>query len=266
MKKIYLITLLSICSISLFSSSKPQETELFMFISKHNVQYDEIEPYLTFKNHLKKNDFFDLEPLRLQKDYSHIETMNHYHYNQIKPAPFFNTNLILVNKQFYLNKDFIPSNLIVIPDTLNHANDNIMIQTLVLTQYSNMVSDLKLDDLYLFSGYRDYYKQEALYRYYQDDNYSAKPGFSEHQTGLAVDISRKDIGLTSLFKDTYEYQVLIKNCFKYGFILRYPENKQNHTGYYYEPWHFRYVGKIHAKYIMNNNLTLEEYLYANFEF
>ena len=265
MKKMFLLILLLLTSVTLASSKSITNDELNAFINKNSLNYDDLKEYLNLRN-FQLNDYFELEALRVNNHYNYLETINYFHYNSIKPAVLYNTNLILVNKKFYLDKFYIPKNLIAIPETINHANENIIIQTIVLENYLDMIISLKLGNLALFSGYRDYYKQEALYNYYQDDNYSAKPGFSEHQTGLAIDVSRKDIGLTTLFKDTHEYQVLIKNCHNYGFILRYPDNKQNQTGYYYEPWHFRYVGKIHAKYIMENNLTLEEYLYANFEF
>ena len=87
---------------------------------------------------------------------------------------------------------------------------------------------------------------------------SAKPGHSEHQTGLAVDImgSNNDY---NLFAESKEFEWMKNNAYKYGFILRYPEHKENITGFKYEPWHYRYVGKDVAKYIYENKLSLEEY-------
>lgn len=264
MKKLILIIDLILCSL-LLSSSKINDDEVSVFLNNNNLSYEDLKPYLFF-NTFKLEDFFILEDLRVNNNYSYLETINYYYHQETKPALFKNTNLVLVNKRFYLDKDYIPLNIVAIPETINQANVNIMISRIVLDAYINMITDLHLKDLYIFSGYRDYQKQKILYDYYNDDNYSAKPGFSEHQTGLALDLSRKDIGLTDLFKTSYEYKVLLANCHKYGFIIRYPEGKTLQTGYAFEPWHFRYVGKIHATYIMENNLTLEEYLYANFEF
>ena len=85
----------------------------------------------------------------------------------------------------------------------------------------------------------------------------AKPGESEHHTGLAIDIKSGD---TSPFIISKEYVWLKKNAHKYGFILRYPEGKEEITGYAFEPWHYRYVGKKIAKFITKNNMTLEEYI------
>ena len=115
----------------------------------------------------------------------------------------------------------------------------------------------------LVSGYRSYYDQKSTYNYWVSvygqkdaDTISARPGHSEHQTGLAFDIT----SLNSSYGETEEGIWLRENCFKYGFIIRYPKGKEHITGYAYEPWHIRYVGVEHATYIMNNNLTLEEYL------
>lgn len=266
MKKAWMNLVLLICLFTLSSSKNQKDSTISNFIKTYNINYDDLKPYLSYKD-FKLEDYFSIELMRIRNNYQHIEAINYYYHRKIEPAKFKDTYLILVNKNFYLTKDYVPNNLINIPEiSIKHANKNIMLQSIVIEAYIKMITELELSNLYIFSGYRDYYKQEALYNYYQDDNYSAKPGFSEHQTGLAIDISKKDIGLTDFFKDTTEYKILINNCHKYGFILRYPENKQDKTGYYFEPWHFRYVGEIHAKFIMENGLTLEEYLYANFEF
>ncbi len=112
------------------------------------------------------------------------------------------------------------------------------------------------------SGFRSYELQESLYKRYSDrdgkeaaDRYSARPGHSEHQSGLAIDLNE----ITNAFKDTKEGKWVAANCHKYGFILRYPEGKEAQTGYMYEPWHIRYVGVDTATAIYNSGLCLEEY-------
>lgn len=114
----------------------------------------------------------------------------------------------------------------------------------------------------LISGFRSYATQKKIYeRYVKKDGlikasrYSAKPGHSEHQTGLAFDIGR----LSASFAKTRAYKWLRKNAHKYGFILRYPKGKESITGYMFEPWHYRYVGVDLAKEIYYSKLTLEEY-------
>lgn len=89
------------------------------------------------------------------------------------------------------------------------------------------------------------------------DKYVAKAGFSEHQTGLAIDLTNED---RYFVKGTNEAEWLENNCYKYGFIIRYPEGKESITGVAYEPWHIRYVGEEVSRYIYENNITLEEYL------
>ena len=112
------------------------------------------------------------------------------------------------------------------------------------------------------SGFRSYELQESLYNRYCNrdgkeaaDRYSARPGHSEHQSGLAIDLNE----ITSAFAGTDEGRWIAENCHKYGFILRYMKNKEAETGYMYEPWHIRYVGVDKATAIYNSGLCLEEY-------
>lgn len=122
------------------------------------------------------------------------------------------------------------------------------------------------------SGYRSYSVQKNLYenavvRYGGQagaDKYSARPGYSEHQTGYAMDICDKehmDACITTAYDKVPSAKWLSDNCWKYGFILRYVKNKENETGYGYESWHFRYVGKDLAEILYNNGdwLTMEDY-------
>ena len=116
--------------------------------------------------------------------------------------------------------------------------------------------------MWVCSGFRSYTVQKNLYNSYvrrdgakAADRYSARPGYSAHQTGLAFDINYADYR----FKNTAEAKWLAANAYKYGFILRYPEGKESITGYMYEPWHYRYVGVESAKKIFDSGLTLEEY-------
>lgn len=137
--------------------------------------------------------------------------------------------------------------------------------------FEEMKSAASREGIYInaFSTYRSYFEQSNLYwnyvsRYGQDstDTFSARAGFSEHQTGLGFDIGGSDRSLWSEqdFQYTVEAKWLAENCYKYGFILRYPQGKEWKTGFIYESWHFRYIGKEHSKNFNNNNLTLEEYL------
>ncbi|MBQ7688730.1 MAG: M15 family metallopeptidase [Clostridia bacterium] len=130
--------------------------------------------------------------------------------------------------------------------------------------FSDLQSGAKKDgvSIWLLSGYRSYNRQKRLYNNYAGrdgyaaaDKYSARPGHSEHQTGLAMDVN----SLSSSFAGTKEGRWLAANAHKYGFIIRYAKNKEAQTGYIYEPWHIRYVGKDLAAAIYHSGLCLEEF-------
>lgn len=117
--------------------------------------------------------------------------------------------------------------------------------------------------LEVVSGYRSYERQNTLYNNYvardgvkAADTYSARAGHSEHQTGLAFDLN----SLEESFGETKEGIWLREHCWEYGFIIRYPKGKEDITGYMYEPWHVRYLGKSTAKSVFESGLCLEEYL------
>lgn len=133
-----------------------------------------------------------------------------------------------------------------------------------LAAFETMAADAENDDIYLYivSGYRSYYTQAVTYENFcysrgqeEADRISARPGHSEHQTGLAMDVNSTSF----LFEDTPEANWLAENCCHYGFVIRYPKDKEDITGYRYEPWHIRYLGTELAEYLTQNNLTLEEY-------
>jgi len=174
--------------------------------------------------------------------------------------------LVLVNKNNQLSSSFIPDNLESI--SLNYANADKYLKKEAKEQFEKLSGKAK--DLgyriIAVSAYRDYNYQNELFNYYVDEfdmdyalNCSAKPGHSEHQTGLAVDVegSNKDY---DNFENSKEFLWMKDNAHNFGFILRYPKGKEHITGFKYEPWHYRYVGVDIATYIYNNNLVLEEYL------
>lgn len=136
----------------------------------------------------------------------------------------------------------------------------------------NMIHDAKKQDfqLIIISGFRSYIKQKRLFNLYVKRDgiekamtYSAKPGFSEHQTGLAFDVAVPglDESIKEQFQYTKESKWMKNNAHRYGFIIRYPKDKEHITKFMYEPWHLRYVGKKDAKKIVENDLTLEEYFH-----
>lgn len=168
--------------------------------------------------------------------------------NQIQPT--YINGILLVNKDYGL------------PPTFGNGDDPTALAKLQQLQHDAQAQGINISNSY--SGYRSYQDQTQLYNNYvnlhgeeEANTFSAKPGFSEHQTGLTFDL--KDFN-GQLVEDPITSQWIKDNCAQYGFIVRYPEGKEGITGYIYEPWHLRYVGEEVANQIMNNNTTLEQYL------
>jgi zinc D-Ala-D-Ala carboxypeptidase len=180
--------------------------------------------------------------------------------------------LALVNKEFALG-EYKPADL-VRPDVPfvfgNQELEKAYIRKDAARELEKMFAAAKTEQIYLtaISGYRSYDYQEMLLNREIEQFGKEKavmavapPGQSEHQSGLAMDISSKsnDFQVNIKFGETKEGKWLAENAYKFGFILRYPENKVDITKYQYEPWHFRYVGLEAAKVIHENDWTLEEY-------
>jgi D-alanyl-D-alanine carboxypeptidase len=178
----------------------------------------------------------------------------------------------VVNKGRALPKSYIPSNLVVpdIPLAGSAAAENMHVRDDMAAALKNLVNAASAEGvkLMLVSGYRSYATQVSVYNGYVSsssqqsaDTYSARPGHSEHQTGLAADLGVANgvCQLDQCFGDTTEGKWLAANAYKYGFIIRYQKNTQNLTGYEYEPWHVRYVGSDLASQIQASGQTLEQY-------
>ena len=177
--------------------------------------------------------------------------------------------LVLVNKYNMLPSDYVPSDLEPINNKYNKGFNNKMRHT-ARVAFEEMCEAALKDNIIIYSGsaYRSYNYQLNLYNRYvsidgktKAETYSARAGYSEHQTGLATDIMNKDLEYISA--NHKEYTWLINNSYKYGFHLRYPKGKENITGYMYEEWHFRYLGKEVATYLYENDLTYDEYVARN---
>ena len=190
---------------------------------------------------------------------------------------------VFVNKEHTLSKNYIPADM-VIPNIyfdLTYHDERTMMRPEAANAIEALFEAAKKAGYNLcgVSGYRSYARQ---YKIFIDNivtkgkehtlKYSAVPGTSEHQTGLAMDISSESLhyGLTTDFATSPEGKWVAENAHLYGFIIRYPEGKADITGYAYEPWHIRYLGKGLANYLYENNLTLEEYYHytpsADFNF
>ena len=202
--------------------------------------------------------------------------------------------LILVNKQNALGADYVPEELVDVDTAYTTGGKEIQLNKTALEAVIKMLDAMKADgitNVTITSAYRTYEYQKRLFDGYiaaeaeaHPDwsaekvrekvlSYSAAPGTSEHQTGLCVDLFTTEMeGLYNYgsetpknpydkgFAETKAYEWLCENAHKYGFILRFPENKTDVTGYSYESWHYRYVGVDAATEIYKKGITLEEYL------
>ena len=171
------------------------------------------------------------------------------HLIQVHDGVTYIDGILIVNKTYSLPKDFAPGEL------SENAAENFV-------HLSSDARELGLN-IVCTSGYRSYESQEQIYNNYaaadgalKADTYSARAGHSEHQTGLAIDVN----SISDDFIGTPECEWLAQNAHKYGFIIRYPKDKEEYTGFRYEPWHIRYLGEETATKIYESGLSLEEYL------
>jgi len=178
---------------------------------------------------------------------------------------------VLVNKDYRLPSSYIPPNLVepnvqMAPNAPSRLLRSVAAEALQVM--FNQASEEGIE-LYAQSGYRSYNTQKNLYSSYvrnhgyeRASRFSAQPGHSEHQTGLAMDVTSESAGykLTQSFGTTPEGQWVAANAHRFGFIIRYPQNKESVTGYMYEPWHLRYLGVDLATAVHASSLTYEEYL------
>ena len=181
--------------------------------------------------------------------------------------------LTLVNKVFALPEEYIPGDLVRPDVEFSFGNQDIeksYMRQEAASALEKMFADAKNQEIHLFavSGYRSYQRQDDNFHNkvnkmgeVEAAKYVAHPGNSEHQTGLAMDISSQSANfrLTEQFGETTEGKWLMENAHRFGFILRYPKGLETITGYNYEPWHYRYVGEKAAMEIYKNQITLEEY-------
>ena len=167
--------------------------------------------------------------------------------------------LLLVNGDHEANLIENSLGLVKVIDYAKTLNVDLLMNEEALIMLNKMLNDAKkigYDGFRVTEGYRTREYQKELYENAADKAFVARPGHSEHETGLAVDISYGGVNIAN----SKQGQWLAENSYKYGFILRYPKNKEEITGIPHEPWHFRYVGEEHARYIFENGLCLEEYI------
>lgn len=182
---------------------------------------------------------------------------------------------VLVNKQNSLPSSYEPTDLVYpnIPFTFAEKNEKRKMRQVAATAIEKLFAGATKDGIQLagVSAYRSYATQKSVFQKYviidgeeKAKTYSAVPGTSEHETGLAIDVSGSNgkCAAEDCFGGTKEAVWLEKHAAEFGFIIRYPQGKAAITGYQYEPWHLRYVGTDVAKEIQSQNLTMEEYYHT----
>jgi D-alanyl-D-alanine carboxypeptidase len=223
---------------------------------------------------------FTYIPPTLEDDDSNDETTNNSNFEEETNAFIPNTEMdldpssitVFVNKEYAIPKDYKPEELVTPNVVFNLVtyDERTLMRPEAAKALEELFAAAKEEDIILYgiSAYRSYQRQYTIFTNNivkqgkeHTLKYSAVPGTSEHQTGLAIDVSSKSLGfkLSSNFSSSPEGIWLAENAYKYGYIIRYPEDKADITGYAYEPWHIRYVGIGLANYLYTNDLTLDEY-------
>lgn len=237
-----------------------------------DIDYIDIKEFYNIKNFNVDNyqryiDYKEKNNISIKKAVTYVNLNLDYKFyenaNEVKNA---DDILVLVNKYNYLPSGYIPKDLDYVKgaygnnvpmkkiakenflELQKYIKDNFDLQLLPTTAYRGETFQKTLYDNYV----KNYGKESA-------DTFSARPGYSEHQTALSIDL--KNIAIKSDVRLTEEdYKILSENAYKFGFIIRFPKGKENITGYEFENWHIRFVGKDNAKIIYENDLTLEEYI------
>lgn len=235
-----------------------------------NLLYNEIffalvdEKYYIKDNLLSYLSYYDLNTNLTSKEViSHIHAkVDNDFYTNITNTNTDDDILMLVNKYTSLDSSYIP-NLVSINSTYGSG----YLRSDAYNSFIDLFNAALVESLYIkiYSSYRSYDYQNTLYTNYVSNygvtsanTFSAKPGHSEHQTGLAIDVGNNTSGYLN-FEYTSEFTWMRDNAHKYGYILRYTSGNEHLTGYQYEPWHYRYVGIEAATIIYEENITFEEY-------
>lgn len=191
--------------------------------------------------------------------------LDNAYYSKTKITPYHNKDYILVNKYIQMKDNYIPENLENLDTSYSRSGMKLVKSAKIALE--KMIDKAKKDGytIRVISSYRSYNYQVNLYNKYKEedgeekaDTYSARPGFSEHQTGLCIDVDDNKLNYTDFDKSS-SFNWMQENAHNYGYILRYPEDKTDITGYTYESWHYRYVGQKIATYIKKHNITFDEY-------
>lgn len=247
------------------------DIDAYLFLLNNNDVNKEL-----FSN-LYKDKFFMLKNvdlyLKYYEQFNDVRTLIEYINTKAYKKPFEEADnadlekdtLMIASKIYYLG-NYIPEDLVDVEENY-YCLSQPKLRSEAWNAYKQMADAARKEglDFYISTAYRSYDFQNTLYTNYLKndsqevvDTYSSRPGYSDHQIGLSADIRTLDSAFDA-FTNTAEAKWLKDNAYKYGFIQRYPEGKQQITGYIPESWHYRFVGKDVAKIIYENNITFDEY-------
>ena len=230
--------------------------DILAFKDISNFDINNIDRYLTYQ---EENEDYDLATVVTYVNIG-LDKEGYSEYTEYTEEKAQNDLTILVNKYHKLPDDYEPNDLVALS-----YNSNYYLRREAAEAFESLTNAGILDGVifYPFSPYRSYETQEVLYNRYvardgveAADTYSARPGFSEHQLGLAVDVRSSTLS-DNLTPEHYEW--MLDNSYKYGFIVRYPKGKQHITQFMEEPWHLRYLGVELATKVHDSGLTYDEY-------
>jgi len=243
-------------------SSRPEDSPGYPFSQIKYYISDRIERYIEFSS---KNPDLSLEEAVIRVNMN----FDYAFYEMIYPVKNPDDKLVLVNKYYQLAENFVPANLKEIHADYHIGDGKLyLLDETALNAFIEMAEAARVEgiELRILSAYRSFSLQQSLYNAYVErdgfekaEQYSARAGHSEHQTGLAVDVNL----LSQDFESLPEFLWLRDNSYKFGYILRYKQGYEWETGYMYEPWHYRYVGKEVAKNIFEEDITFDRY-YAKY--
>lgn len=233
-----------------------------------SLQYWEITPLLVFDYQpIEQNYIDDCLAHEDVNSQSHFELSGSYYTPYQDPIPVPVTDqTMLVNKTYYLSDSYAPDPIVDLSTW--YAASGRQLQQEAADGLAALCDAGRAVGVtfYAASAYRTYADQTSIYNSYVSsmgqeaaDAASARPGYSEHQTGLAVDLAASNEDDHPEFKDTNAFIWVSSNCYSYGWILRFPEGKEAITGYEYEPWHYRYLGVDLATKVASSGLTYDEY-------
>ncbi len=232
------------------------------------------ETYFIFKN---LQEYLEYQKVNKTLEYSKVVAIvnteaNEVIYENVHETVVSKGFLMLVNKRNGVTADYVPEDLINIP--VAYAYEGKQVSKSIYNNLVELLEAAKKEGItfVVSEGYRSYERQEISYNYWKNmygigkaDTIAARAGYSEYQTGLSVTLQLYGNKLDNeVVEESTQNKWLIKNMSSYGFILRYPQNKEDITGFDYNAWRIRYVGSMAATYIMSNNITFEEY-YAFYE-